>query len=162
MKTINSGNSKQNLHDVNVGENVKIYDYVNIYGCSIGDNSKIGAFTEIQKNAIIGKNCKISSHSFICTGVEIGNNCFIGHHVVFTNDKYPRAVNDSGIPETEDDWLPRLQKTTIGNNVSIGSNATILCGISVGDGAVIGAGSVITQSVGKGEVWIGNPARKLK
>jgi UDP-2-acetamido-3-amino-2,3-dideoxy-glucuronate N-acetyltransferase len=148
--------------DVIIGEGVRLSKFINLYGCEIGANTKIGAFVEIQKGASIGSCCKISSHSFICEGVRLGDNCFIGHGVMFTNDKYPRAVNTDGELESEEDWKDRFQLTNIGNGVTIGSNATILSGISIGDGSVIGAGSVVTKSVPAGEVWVGNPARKLR
>ena len=148
--------------DVTLGKNVKLFNFVNLYGCTIGDNSKIGAFVEIQKNARIGKNCKISSHVFICEGVTIGDNCFIGHGVVFINDNHPRATNSNGGLQTEKDWLKRLVKTTIGNNVSIGSNATILGGLTIHDHAMVGAGSVVTKSIPTRQVWAGNPARRLR
>lgn len=148
--------------DVKLGQNVRLAKFINLYGCTIEDNTRIGAFVEVQKNAVIGKNCKISSHSFICEGVTIGDNCFIGHSVVFINDNKPRSVKSDGSLEGEEDWASRFVKTTIGNNVSIGSNATILGNVSIGDGAMIGAGSVVTKDVPSGEVWVGNPARFLK
>lgn len=148
--------------DVKLGKNVKLSKFINLYGCSVGNNTKIGAFVEIQKNASIGKNCKISSHSFICEGVTIGDNCFVGHSVVFINDNYPRAVNAEGVLEKEKDWTNRLVKTRLGNNVAVGSNVTILGGIHIGDDALIGAGSVVTKDVPAGEIWVGNPARFFK
>lgn len=148
--------------DVKLGKNVKLAKFINLYGCSIGDNTKIGAFVEIQKNAVLGKNCKISSHSFICDGVRIGNNCFIGHSVVFINDNYPRAVNEKGVLEEEKDWAGRFVKTVIGHDVAIGSNVTILGGVTIGDGSLIGAGSVVTKNIPPGEIWVGNPARFFK
>ena len=148
--------------DVKLGRDVKIYRFVNLYGCEIGDGSKIGTFVEIQKGARIGKNCKISSHTFICEGVSIGDNCFIGHSVVFINDNHPRSVNENGELETEQDWADRFVETKVGDNVSIGSNATILGGVTIGDGALIGAGSVVTKDVPQNEIWVGNPAKKLK
>lgn len=162
MKTINIDNDKLLLKKVKVGKNVKFFNFINAYGCSIGDNSKIGSFVEIQNDVVIGANCKISSHSFICSGVEINDNCFIGHHVVFINDKFPRSVNEKGELEKESDWVSRFQKTRIGKNVSIGSNSTIICGIEISDGSLIGAGSVVTKNVNKNEIWAGNPARKIK
>ena len=162
MKIINKNTDRVALVNITVGDNVKFFNFVNAYHCTIGNNSKIGSFVEIQKEAVIGSNCKISSHSFICSGVEIGDNCFIGHHVVFTNDKYPRAVNEYGTIETESDWDGRFQKTLIGNNVSIGSNSTIICGVEINEGAIIGAGSVVTKSVPKNEIWAGNPAKKIR
>jgi acetyltransferase-like isoleucine patch superfamily enzyme len=145
--------------DVKLGNNVNLSKFINLYGCTIGDNTKIGAFVEIQKNAIVGKNCKISSHSFICEGVTIGDNCFIGHNVTFINDNYPRAVNLGGTLETEKDWLDRFAKTIIENEVSIGSGATILGGVTIGSRSVIGAGSVVTKNVPPNQIWAGNPAR---
>lgn len=147
--------------DVILGKDVYIAKFVNLYGCTIGDKTKIGAFVEIQKNAQIGNFCKISSHTFICEGVTILDNCFIGHGVIFINDKYPRAISTDGLLETEEDWKERFVKTEVGKNVVIGSNATILGGITIGEGAFIGAGSVVTKNVPSGEVWSGNPARKM-
>lgn len=161
MKVIDVDGPRQCLKNVTVGENVKIFNFVNAYGCTIDDGSKVGSFVEIQKNAEIGKNCKISSHTFICEGVTIGDNCFIGHSVVFINDNHPRSVREDGSMETEEDWAGRFVETKVGNNVSIGSNATILGNITIGDGALIGAGSVVTKNVPAGEVWAGNPAKKL-
>ncbi len=144
--------------DVKLGKNVKLSKFINLYGCKIGDNTKIGAFVEVQKNASVGKNCKISSHTFICEGVSIGDNCFVGHGVMFINDNYPMAVTSGNSLEDEKDWMVRFVKTRIENNVSIGSNASILGGIVIGNGAMIGAGSVVTGDVRSGEVWAGNPA----
>ncbi|MEW6103496.1 MAG: acyltransferase [bacterium] len=149
-------------NDVKLGKNVWLSKFINLYGCEIGDNTKIGAFVEVQKNAIIGKNCKISSHTFICEGVSIGDNCFIGHGVMFINDNYPKATNPNGEIEREEDWKERFVKTIIENNVSIGSNATILGNINIGEGAIIGAGSVVTKDVPSHQVWLGNPARMIK
>lgn len=148
--------------DIKLGKNVKIANFVNLYGCSIGDNTKIGTFVEVQKNAFIGRNCKISSHTFICDGVTIGNNCFIGHGVIFINDKFPKAVNEKGELETEENWKERLLKVKVGNNVSIGSNATLMGGITIGDGAMVGAGSVVTKDVPAKQIWAGNPARFIR
>ncbi|MBF0360123.1 MAG: N-acetyltransferase [Oligoflexia bacterium] len=145
-----------------LGKDVRLSKFINLYGCEIGDFSKIGAFVEIQKNAKVGINCKISSHTFICDGVTIGNNCFIGHSVVFINDNYPRAVNENGELESESDWIGRYKKTKIADNVSLGSNVTILGGVEIGSGAIIGAGSVVTKNVPAGEIWAGNPAKKLR
>jgi acetyltransferase-like isoleucine patch superfamily enzyme len=133
--------------DVIIGPGVRIFqpDLVNLYGCSIGAETKVGAFVEIQKNATIGERCKISSHSFICEGVTIEDECFVGHGVMFTNDVYPRAVNDDGSPQTEADW--NVVKTVVKKGASIGSNATILAGITIGENALIGAGAVVTRDV---------------
>ena len=146
--------------DVKLGKNVQIFDFVNLYGCSIGDNSKIGTFVEIQKTAKVGRNCKISSHSFICEGVEIADGVFVGHHVVFINDKYPLAVTKTGKIKTAKDW--KVTPTRVGEGASLGSNATILCGLTIGRKAMIGAGSVVTRDVPAGAVVAGNPARILK
>ena len=149
-------------NDVYIGKDVKICDFVNLYGCKIDDGSKIGTFVEIQKNSSIGKYCKISSHSFICSGVTIGDSCFIGHGVMFINDNHPRSVNEYGNLEEEDDWKSRFCKTYISNNVSIGSNATILGGIKIGEYATIGAGAVVTKDVKALSTVAGNPAKTLK
>ena len=148
--------------DVKLGKNVKIFSFVNLYGCEIGDNTKIGTFVEIQKKAVIGHNCKISSHTFICEGVTIGDNCFIGHGVMFINDNYPKAVNQDGRLEDEENWSQRFVKTTVNNNVSIGSNATILGDVTIGEGSIIGAGSVVNKDVPPYHVWAGNPAKMIK
>ena len=148
--------------DVKLGKNVKLSKFINLYGCTIGDNTKIGAFVEVQKNAVIGKHCKISSHTFICEGVTIGNNCFIGHGVMFINDNYPRATDSKGRLQTASDWAGRFVKTKIGNKVSIGSNTTILGDVTIGEGSIIGAGSVVTKNIPKGQIWVGNPARFLR
>ena len=158
LTTIN--NEKQSLNNVTLGENVRIFNFVNAYGCSIGDNSKVGAFVEIQKGSTIGKNCKISSHTFICEGVHIDDNVFIGHGVMFTNDLFPRATNEDGTPQTEADW--NVIETRVSKGASIGSNATILCGITIGEHAMIGAGSVVTKNVPPRAVVAGNPARVIK
>ncbi len=148
--------------DVKLGNNVKLSKFINLYGCTIGDNTKIGAFVEIQKGAVIGKNCKISSHSFICEGVIIQDGCFIGHSVVFVNDNYPRAINPQGELETEQEWKQRFVKTVVENNAVIGSNVTILGNINIGQGAIVGAGTVVTQNVPAYEIWVGNPSRYLR
>ncbi|MBN1353759.1 MAG: N-acetyltransferase [Candidatus Omnitrophica bacterium] len=148
--------------NVKLGKNVKLSKFVNLYGCSIGDNTKIGSFVEVQKNAKIGKNCKISSHTFICEGVTIGDNSFVGHGVVFINDNYPRSVTKDKRVEEEKDWMPRFVKTSVKSGVSIGSNATILGDITIGTGAVIGAGSVVTRNVPPRQIWAGNPARLIR
>jgi acetyltransferase-like isoleucine patch superfamily enzyme len=146
--------------DVKLGQNVKIYAFVNLYGCEIGDDSKVGTFVEIQKGARIGKRVKISSHSFICEGVTIEDEVFIGHGVMFINDKYPRSTTQNGQLQTEQDW--KVTATTIKRGASIGSNATILCGITVGERAMVGAGSVVTRDVPDGTVVAGNPARIIR
>ena len=146
--------------DVKLGENVKIHAYVNLYGCSIGDNSKIGAFVEIQKGANVGKNCKISSHTFICEGVTIQDNVFVGHNVTFINDKYPKSINPEGGLQTDEDWA--VVPITIEEGVSIGSSATIMCGVTIGTWSIVGAGSVVTTDVPAGEIWAGNPAKFIK
>jgi acetyltransferase-like isoleucine patch superfamily enzyme len=146
--------------DVKLGKNAKIFNFVNLYGCEIGDNTKIGSFVEIQKGVKIGKNCKISSHTFICEGVTIEDNVFVGHNVTFINDKYPRSTNADGQLQTEDDWV--CISTLIKRGASIGSSATILCGITIGENAVIGAGSVVTKDVPANTVAAGNPANIMK
>jgi len=152
---------KKNVaEDVKLGRDVKIYDFVNLYGCEIGDETKIGTFVEIQKNAKIGKRCKISSHSFICEGVTIEDNVFVGHGVVFINDTYPRATTSEGALQTEADW--KVEPTLVKRGASIGSGATILCNVTVGENAVIGAGSVVTKDVPSNAVVAGNPARVLR
>jgi len=150
----------KNINNVKLGKDVRIFDFVNIYGCSIDDNSKIGAFVEIQKNAFVGKNCKISSHSFVCEGVHIKDNCFIGHGVMFINDKSPRSTNEQGALQNESEW--KCVPTYIEKGASIGSNATILCGIRVGENAIVGAGAVVTNDVPDNTVVVGNPAKILK
>ena len=146
--------------DVQLGENVKLSKFINLYGCSVGENSKIGAFVEIQKNAAIGKNCKISSHSFICEGVTIEDNVFIGHNVTFTNDIYPLATTTQGTLQTESDWncIPTLVKS----GASIGSSVTLLCGITIGENAIIGAGSIVTKDVPPKTIVAGNPAQIIR
>ena len=146
--------------DVKLGENVKIHAYVNLYGCSIGDNSKIGAFVEIQKGANVGKNCKISSHTFICEGVTIRDNVFVGHNVTFINDKYPKSINPEGGLQTDEDWA--VVPIMIEEGASIGSSATIMCGVTIGTWSIVGAGSVVTTDVPAGEIWAGNPAKFIK
>ncbi len=145
--------------DVKLGKNVAIYGFVNLYGCSIGDNSKIGTFVEIQKNAVVGKNVKISSHTFICEGVAIEDDVFIGHNVSFINDKYPRATSESGGLQTESDW--KVVPTRVKRGASIGTSATILCGVTIGEKAIVGAGSVVTKDVPDHAVVAGNPARVM-
>lgn len=145
---------------VKLGRDVRIFSFVNLYGCEIGDESKIGTFVEIQKGARIGRRCKISSHTFICEGVVIDDEVFIGHGVTFTNDLYPRATNTDGGLQTEADW--KCLATHVKRGASIGSGATLLCGITIGEGAVIGAGSVVTRNVAAGAIVAGNPARFIR
>lgn len=146
--------------DVKLGENVRIYAFANLYGCSIGDESRIGTFVEIQKGAVVGKRVKISSHTFICEGVTVEDNVFIGHGVMFINDKYPRATAENGEPQTEQDW--QCVPTLVQKGASIGSNATILCGVTIGEGAIIGAGSVVTRDVPPWTIAAGVPARLIR
>ncbi len=146
--------------DVKLGQRVKIFAFTNLYGCDIGDDSKIGAFVEIQKGARVGKRCKISSHSFICEGVTIEDEVFIGHGVTFINDRYPRATNADGSSQTEADWT--CVPTKVRRRASIGSGATVLCGVVIGERAVVGAGSVVTKHVPDGAIVAGNPARLLR
>ncbi|HVY76315.1 MAG TPA: acyltransferase [Puia sp.] len=160
MQTVTINNDKQSLNNVTLGEHVRIFNFVNAYGCTIGDHSKVGAFVEIQKGASIGKNCKISSHSFICEGVHIEDNVFIGHGVMFTNDLFPRATNADGSQQTEADWT--VIETKIKKGASIGSNATILCGITIGENALVGAGAVVTKDVPANTVVAGVPAKIIK
>jgi acetyltransferase-like isoleucine patch superfamily enzyme len=146
--------------DVKLGRDVKLSKFINLYGCEIGDETKIGAFVEIQKNASIGKRCKISSHTFICEGVTIEDNVFIGHGVMFINDSYPRATAASGNLQTEADW--KVERTVIKKGASIGSGATILSNISIGENAIVGAGSVVTKNVPSNSIVAGNPAKFLR
>jgi len=155
---VNSFNSIAD--DVKLGANVRLSKFINLYGCEIGDDTKIGAFVEIQKNAKIGNRCKVSSHSFICEGVTIEDNVFIGHGVMFTNDSYPRATTADGGLQTEADW--KVEKTLIKQGASLGTGATILPNISVGKNAIVGAGSVVTRDVPDNAVVAGNPARVLR
>ncbi len=143
--------------DVKLGKNVKIHKLVNLYGCEVGDNTKIGAFVEIQKNAKVGKYCKISSHTFICEGVTIEDNVFIGHSVVFINDTYPRSTNSNGELQTEEDW--KVETILVKRGASIGSNCTILSNVTIGENAIVGAGSVVTKDVPPNTIVAGNPAR---
>ena len=145
--------------DVELGANVRIADFVNLYGCRVGDNTGIGAFVEIQKGAAVGRSCKISSHSFVCQGVTIEDGVFIGHGVMFTNDRYPRATRADGAPQGEGDW--RCSPTLVRRGASIGSGATIVCGVTIGAHAMIGAGSVVTRDVPEGALAAGNPARVI-
>jgi acetyltransferase-like isoleucine patch superfamily enzyme len=151
---------KKIASNVILGENVILNDFINLYGCKIGDDTKIGPFVEIQKNAFIGRRCKISSHTFICEGVTIEDDVFIGHGVMFINDKYPKATSESGELQTEDDW--QVVTTMVKKGASIGSNATILCGVTIGSGSIVGAGSVVTRDVPDNTVVAGNPARVIR
>jgi acetyltransferase-like isoleucine patch superfamily enzyme len=143
-----------------LGKDVKIFSFVNLYGCEIGDASRIGAFVEIQKNARIGRNVKVSSHTFICEGVSIEDNVFVGHNVSFINDKYPRSTNVGGQPQTEADW--EVVQTRVRRGASIGTSATILCGVTIGENAIVGAGSVVTRDVPDNTIVAGNPARVIR
>ncbi len=142
---------------VKLGQNVKLSKFINLYGCEIGDETKIGAFVEIQKNARVGKNCKISSHTFVCEGVDIEDNVFVGHNVAFINDKYPRATTDGGQMQTEADW--KVARTFVRKGASIGSGCTILANVTIGENAIIGAGSVVTRDVPPNGIVFGNPAK---
>lgn len=146
--------------DVKLGNNVKFSRFINLYGCSIGDNTKLGAFVEVQKNATVGKNCKISSHTFICEGVTIEENVFIGHNVTFINDKYPRATDNNGELQTEADW--RVEPTLVKKGASIGSGATILSNVTIGENAIVGAGSLVSRDVPANAIVAGNPAKVLR
>lgn len=145
---------------VKLGKNVKFSQFINLYGCEIGDDTKIGAFVEIQKNARIGRYCKISSHTFVCEGVDIEDNVFIGHSVTFINDSYPRATTAGGGLQTEDDW--KVEKTVVKRGASIGSGSTILSKVTIGENAIVGAGSVVTKDVPASAIVAGNPARILR
>jgi len=146
--------------NVKLGNDVKLSKFINLYGCEIGDETKIGAFVEIQKNASVGKRCKISSHTFICEGVQIEDNVFIGHGVTFINDSYPRATTAEGSLQTEADW--KIERTVIKKGASIGSGATILSNITIGENAIVGAGSVVTKDVSPNSIVAGNPAKVLR
>ena len=146
--------------DVKLGENVRLSKFINLYGCTIGDNTKIGAFVEIQKNAHVGANCKISSHTFVCEGVTIEDGVFVGHGVMFTNDKHPRSVNPDGSMQTEADW--KVITTLVKKGASIGTGAINICGITIGENAMIGAGAVVTKDVAPGAVVAGVPARVIR
>jgi len=146
--------------DVKLGKDVKLARFINLYGCVIGDETKIGAFVEIQRNASVGRRCKISSHTFICEGVTIEDNVFIGHGVMFINDSHPRATTAAGELQTADDW--KVEKTLVKKGASIGSGATILSNVTIGEGAMVGAGSVVTRDVPAGAIVAGNPARVLR
>jgi acetyltransferase-like isoleucine patch superfamily enzyme len=143
-----------------LGENVSLQDFVNLYGCRIGDNTKIGPFVEIQRNVTVGRNCKIQSHSFLCEGVTIEDEAFVGHGVMFINDRYPRSATAEGSLQTEADW--KVVPTVVKKGASIGSNATILCGVTVGEGAIVGAGSVVTKDVPPRTIVAGNPAKVIR
>lgn len=160
MENLVVNSDRQALNNVKVGKDVKIYNFVNAYGCSIDDGSKVGAFVEIQKGVAIGRNCKISSHTFICEGVTIEDNVFVGHNVSFINDMMPRATNLDGSIQTEEDWT--LVETLVKKGASIGTSATILGGITIGENALIGAGSVVTKDVPDNVVVAGNPAKVIR
>jgi acetyltransferase-like isoleucine patch superfamily enzyme len=145
---------------VKLGKDVRLSKFINLYGCEIGDETKIGAFVEIQKNATVGKRCKISSHTFVCEGVEIQDNVFIGHSVTFINDSYPRATTSSGELQTEADW--KVEKTVVSKGASIGSGSTILSNVNIGENAIVGAGSMVTKNVPANAVVAGNPAKVLR
>ena len=152
--------NKKIASNVILGKNVILNDFINLYGCKIDDNTKIGTFVEVQKNVFIGKRCKIQSHTFICEGVTIEDDVFVGHGVMFINDKYPRATSESGELQTENDW--EVIPTIIKKGASIGSNATLLCGVTVGSGSIVGAGSVVTRDVPDNTIVAGNPARIIR
>jgi len=145
--------------DVKLGRDVTIYNFVNLYGCEIGDGSRIGSFVEIQKGTRVGRNCKISSHTFICEGVTIEDEVFVGHNVTFINDKYPRATSVNGSLQTEADW--KVVPTVVKRGASVGSGATVLCGVTIGEQAIVGAGAVVTADVSPGATVAGNPARAI-
>jgi acetyltransferase-like isoleucine patch superfamily enzyme len=146
--------------DVRLGKDVRLAKFVNLYGCEVGDETKIGAFVEVQKNARIGRRCKVSSHTFICEGVIVEDNVFIGHGVTFINDSYPRATNAEGSLQTEADW--KVERTLVKNGASIGSGSTILANVTIGENAIVGAGSVVTKDVPPNSIVAGNPARLLR
>jgi acetyltransferase-like isoleucine patch superfamily enzyme len=146
--------------DVKLGKEVKIFAFVNLYGCTIGDGTKVGTFVEIQKNAVIGRNCKISSHTFICEGVAVEDDVFIGHNVTFINDMYPRSTAEGGGLQTEADW--KVVPTFVKKGASVGSSATILAGVTIGEGAIVGAGAVVTKDVPPWTIVAGNPAKVLR
>jgi UDP-2-acetamido-3-amino-2,3-dideoxy-glucuronate N-acetyltransferase len=148
------------IRDVDFGENVVVYAFTNLYGCRVGDGTRIGPFVEIQSGAAIGARCKVQSHSFICTGVEIGDEVFIGHGAMFINDRFPRATNASGALTTEADWT--LERTVVENGATVGSGAVIMCGVRIGEGALVGAGAVVTHDVPAGETVAGVPARVMR
>ena len=158
--TVDPGMYQRIAPDVKLGKGVKIFAFTNLYGCEIGDDTKIGTFVEVQKNARIGRNVKVSSHTFICEGVTIEDDVFVGHNVSFINDKYPHATNEGGAPQSEADW--HVVKTLVKRGASIGTSATILCGITIGENAVVGAGSVVTHDVPDNAIVAGNPARLMR
>jgi acetyltransferase-like isoleucine patch superfamily enzyme len=157
---MNQGDFLRVAGDVRLGDRVQLFAFVNLYGCTVGDDSRIGTFVEIQKGAVVGRRCKISSHTFICEGVTIEDECFIGHGVMFINDRLPRATRPDGAPQSSDDW--EVVPTRICRGASIGSGAVILCGVTVGERAVVGAGAVVTRDVAAGAVVAGVPARLLR
>lgn len=146
--------------DVKLGKNVRMHAFVNLYGCTIGDDTRIGTFVEIQRGAHVGNNCKIQSHSFLCEGVTLEDEVFVGHSVTFINDRFPRATTDEGLPKTDADW--HCERTIVKRGASIGSGATILCGITIGERAIVGAGSVVTKDVPANAIVAGNPARIVR
>ena len=160
MEILNVDSPTQSIKNVSVGKDVRMSNFINAYGCSIDDRTKIGAFVEIQKGATIGKNCKISSHTFICEGVHIEDDVFIGHNVTFINDRYPRSANSEGSLQADSDW--KVEETIIKNGVSVGSGSTILCGITIGENAIVGAGSVVTKNVARNTIVAGNPAKLIR
>ena len=160
MEILNVDEPRKSLVNVKVGKNVRIFNFVNAYGCSIDDDSRVGAFVEIQGGASIGKNCKISSHTFICEGVHIEDNVFVGHNVTFINDLFPRATNADGTIQNAANW--KLVETKVKKGASIGSSATILCGVIIGENAIIGAGSVVLKDVPANTIVAGNPARIIR
>jgi acetyltransferase-like isoleucine patch superfamily enzyme len=147
------------MKDVSFGENVVVYSFTNLYGCTIGDDTRIGTFVEIQRGAVIGARCKVQSHTFVCDGIELEDEVFVGHGVMFVNDSRPRATSDGGGLQTEDDW--ELERTLVKRGASLGSGAVVLGGITIGEGALVGAGAVVTRDVAPGETVAGNPARAL-
>jgi len=147
------------IRDVSFGENVVVHSFTNLYGCTIGDDTRIGTFVEIQRGAVIGARCKVQSHTFVCDGIEIEDEVFVGHGVVFVNDRRPRATSEAGGLQTEDDW--DLERTVVRLGASLGSGAVVLGGITIGEGALVGAGAVVTRDVAPGETVAGNPARVL-
>jgi acetyltransferase-like isoleucine patch superfamily enzyme len=146
--------------DVTLGRDVRIADFVNLYGCRIGDESRVGPFVEIQKNVVVGRRCKVSSHSFICEGVTLEDEVFVGHGVTFVNDRFPRATTEAGVPQGDGDWV--CEPTLVRRRASIGSGTTILCGVTIGEEAIVGAGSVVTRDVAARVVVAGNPAREIR